>query len=83
MTTQFDIFNENVPVEYVVRLVLGITIFTILTNIVDKILRRNKQDPKPFLYCPECPDAKMRTAGKWVCEKCHKEFSDPKKESDP
>ena len=78
--TQLDIFKENVPIEFVVNLVIVISSFTIATNVVDKMLRRNKQDSKPFLYCPECSDAKMRTVGKWVCERCQKEFLDPKKE---
>ena len=77
---QFDIFKENVPIDHVINLVIVISLFTICSNMLNKALRRDKQDSKPFLYCPECPDAKMRTAGKWVCENCHKEFSDPKKE---
>lgn len=78
--SQLDIFKENVPIEFVVNLVIAISTFTIATNVLDKILKKHRQDPKPFLYCPECPDAKMRTSGRWVCENCHKEFGEPRKE---
>ena len=77
--SQLDIFKENVPIEFVVNLVIGTSAFVIATNALDKVLRKNKQDPKPFLYCPECDDAKMRTVGKWICENCGKEFGKPRR----
>ena len=76
--SQLDIFNENVPIWFVVDLVIGMSIFIVSTNILDKVLRKNRQDSKPFLYCPECDNAKMRTAGKWICEECGKDFGKPR-----
>ena len=77
---QLDIFKEKVPIEYVVNAIIVLATFTFSTILIDKILKRKKPDPRPFLYCPECEDAKMRTRGQWICEKCEKTFSDPKKE---
>jgi len=77
---QFDIFKETFPKEYIIDGIIVIATFTIGSIAVDKIISRNIKDPKPFLYCPECEDAKMRTTGKWICEKCEKVFGEPRKE---
>ena len=77
---QLDIFKETVPIEYIINTIIALATFTFSTNLIDKLLKRRKPNHKPFLYCPECEDAKMRTSGEWVCEKCEKTFSDPKKE---
>ena len=79
---QLDIFKEIVPIEHIINAIIALTTFTFSTNLIDKLLKRRKPDPRPFLYCPECEDARMRTSGKWICEKCKKIFSDPKKEDD-
>ena len=77
--SQLDIFKEDVPIELAVSLVIGTSVFVIVTNALDKVLRKSRHDSKPFLYCPECDDAKMRTAGKWICENCGKEFGKPRR----
>ena len=74
---QFDVFKDNVPKEYIIDGVLVVSIFALVTNAVDRAIKK-KDASKPYLYCPECPDAKMRTTGKWTCEKCHQEFGKPK-----
>lgn len=80
ISVQLDVFKESVPLEFIINSVIVISTFTIGTNVVDKILKRNRQDSRPFLYCPECPNAKMRTPGKWICEQCHKEFGEPRRD---
>ena len=82
ISIQLNIFNENIPIEYIIDFFIVIFAYPILTNVVNKILKRDKQDAKPFLYCPECSDAKMRTSGAWICEKCGKTFSKPKKDNE-
>ncbi len=78
---QLDIFKNNVPKDYILNGVLVVSMFALGSNALDKALRK-KEDKKPFLYCPECPNAKMHTTGKWICEKCNKEFSHPKTEGE-
>ena len=74
---QFDVFKDNVPKEYTINGVLVISMFAWGTNAIDRAIKK-KDTPKPYLYCPECPNAKMKTTGKWVCEECHQEFGKPK-----
>jgi len=76
---QLDIFKENVPTEYIINGIIVISMFALASNAIDKAIRK-KDDPKPYLFCPECPNAKMRPTGKWICEKCHQEFGKPKTE---
>ena len=78
---QLDIFKNNVPKDYIINGVLIVSMFALVSNALDKVIRK-KQDAKPFLYCPECPNAKMHTTGKWVCEECHKEFAHPKTDNE-
>jgi len=80
LTFQLDIFKESFPKDYIIDVIIAISIFMFGSIALDKIISRNVNDPKPYLYCPECEDAKMRATGKWVCEKCHQEFGEPKKE---
>ena len=77
---QFDIFKDNFPKEYIIDGIIVVATLMLSSIAVDKIISKNIQDPKPFLYCPECADAKMRTTGEWICENCHKVFGEPKKE---
>lgn len=79
---QLDVFKENVPKKDITDGIIVLLIFTISSSILDKILKKKRKDSKPFLYCPECDDAKMKTSGTWICEKCHKEFGEPRKEND-
>ena len=76
---QLDVFKDNVPKSYIINGVIVITVFAVGTNMVDRVMRR-KGDSKPFLYCPECEDAKMRPTGRWICEKCGQEFGGPRTE---
>jgi len=76
---QFDIFKDNVPKEYIINGIIVIAIFALASNAIDKAIRK-KDDPKPYLFCPECPNAKMRPTGKWICEECHQEFGKPRTE---
>ena len=78
---QLDIFKENIPTGFIINGIIVIVIFTLSTNIVDKIIKKKNLDSRPYLFCPQCINAKMRTTGKWECEECHKMFSDPKKEN--
>ena len=54
--------------------------FTFTTNIIDKILKKTQKDGRPYLPCPECPDAKMRTKGEFICENCNGVFGKPRSE---
>lgn len=81
IVVQFDIFNEKIPRDYLINGLIVIASITISSNISDKILKKSRKDPKPFLYCPECVDAKMKTTGTWVCERCHQTFGEPKREN--
>ena len=81
LVIQLDVFKDSVPRKYITDGIVVLLIFTISSNILDKILKKNRKDPKPFLFCPECDNAKMRTSGTWICEKCNKEFGQPRKES--
>ena len=74
---QLDIFKENVPKEYIINGIIVISMFALASNAIDKAIRK-KDEPKPYLFCPECNDAKMRPTGKWICEECHQEFGKPK-----
>jgi len=76
---QLDVFKENVPKSYIINGIIVISIFALGTNMADKAIKK-KNDPKPFLFCPECPDAKMRATGKWICENCKQEFGKPRTE---
>ena len=76
---QLDIFKENFPKSYIINGIIVIAMLALGTNAMDKMMRK-KADHKPFLYCPECPDAKMRPTGKWVCEQCKQEFGKPRTE---
>ena len=78
---QFDIFNEKIPRGYLINGMIVIASITITSNISDKVLKRSRKDPKPFLYCPECGDAKMTTSGTWECGRCHKTFGEPKRDN--
>ncbi|MGI0072417.1 MAG: hypothetical protein ACREA3_01220 [Nitrosotalea sp.] len=78
---QLDVFKDNVPTKNITNLLVALLIFTISSSMLDKILKKKIKDSKPFLYCPECVDAKMKTSGTWICEKCHKEFGQPRKEN--
>ena len=77
LTFQLDIFKDNVPQFYIINIITVLAMLALGTTYIDKILRK-KNDSKPFLYCPECPNAKMRTSGKWICEECKQEFGKPK-----
>ena len=78
ITFQLDIFKDNVPKEYIIDSIIVISVFALGSIAVDKLL--SKKDPKPFIYCPECDDAKMRPTGMWVCENCKQEFGKPRKD---
>ncbi len=77
---QQDVFKESFPKEYIIDAIIAISSFMFGSIALDRIISRNIKDPKPYLYCPECEDAKMRTTGEWICEKCEKVWSEPKKE---
>ena len=75
---QLQIFKDTIPFEYVVDSVITIIAFTIITSVIDKKLKKTRKEKKAFIYCPECDDAKMRTNGLWICEKCNGKFRKPK-----
>ena len=75
-----DIFKDNVSIDYIINGVIFLASFTFTTNIIDKILKKTQKDGRPYLPCPECQDAKMRTNGEFSCENCGKIFGERKKE---
>jgi len=79
---QLDVFKDTVPKEYIINIIIALLAFTISSSILDKILKKKVKETKPFLYCPECDNAKMRTSGTWICENCHQVFGQPRKETD-
>lgn len=51
-----------------------ISTFALGSIALDKVISKKIPKSKPYLRCPEYYDAKMKTAGKWVCENCNKSF---------
>ena len=77
---QFDLFKDTLPKDYIVNFIVVIASFALGVNFLDRIMhRKDPKSKKPYLVCPEC-EGTMKTSGKWVCENCHKEFGEPKKE---
>ena len=77
---QLDLFKETVPKDYIVNFIIVIASFALSVNFLDRIMhRKDRESKKPYLICPEC-DGEMKTSGKWICENCHKEFGEPKKD---
>ena len=76
---QFDIFKENVPKEIIIDGLIVFTTITLSATSANKLAKKRNGPIRPYIQCSLCSDGKMQQHGKYTCNKCESELTEPPK----